>query len=306
MPPWKRALPPGFIVPMQPSLVVRVPEGPDWQHEIKHDGYRIIARKEGPRVRLWSRTGRDWRNVFTGIALAVAALPATSLMIDGEAVVLHPDGTSDFHALASSRARAACLIAFDILQIDGMDMRTSPLEARRDLLAAILREHTSASLFFSEAVEGETGAALFRHACNMGLEGIISKRKGSPYRSGPSTLWRKIRCPNYAAGRRMNPGNTHARRPHRLGQDRRSRSHHEGRREPLRRPRRRGQGHRRREMDRERPGQGLAVVDDAGASRQAVPRPVRHGEDPSEAALALVASYRAFLNGMGFDGRRPR
>ena len=182
---------------MQPSLVVRVPEGPDWQHEIKHDGYRLIARKEGPSVRLWSRTGRDWRSVFTGIALAVAALPATSLMIDGEAVVLREDGTSDFHALASSRARAACLIAFDILQIDGMDMRTSPLEARRDLLAAILREHTSASLFFSEAVEGETGSSLFRHACNMGLEGIISKRKGSPYRSGPTTLWRKIRCPNY-------------------------------------------------------------------------------------------------------------
>ena len=154
-PSWRRALPPGFVVPMQPSLVVRVPEGPDWQHEIKHDGYRLIARKEGPRVRLWSRTGRDWRNVFTGIALAVAALPATSLMIDGEAVVLREDGTSDFHALASSRARAACLIAFDILQLDGLDMRASPLEARRDLLAAILREHTSASLFFSEAVEGD-------------------------------------------------------------------------------------------------------------------------------------------------------
>ena len=104
-PSWRRALPPGFIVPMQPSLVVRVPEGPDWQHEIKHDGYRLIARKEGPSIPLWSRTGRDWRGAFTGIAEAVAALPATSLILDGEAVVLREDGTSDLFALRSPRGR---------------------------------------------------------------------------------------------------------------------------------------------------------------------------------------------------------
>ena len=79
-------------------------------------------------------------------------------------------------------------------------MRPSPLEERRDRLAGLLHEEPSLSLLFSEAVEGDKGAALFRHACAMGLEGIVSKRKGSPYRSGPTSLWRKIRCPGYTRG----------------------------------------------------------------------------------------------------------
>ncbi len=112
--------------PMLPALVDQVPAGADWIHELKWDGYRIIARKEGQGVRLWSHTGRDWRDVFTGIALAVAALPATSLIIDGEAVVLREDGSADFFALASARARAACLIAFDISRSTGWTSAPRP------------------------------------------------------------------------------------------------------------------------------------------------------------------------------------
>ena len=126
--------------------------------------------------------GRDWRSVFTGIALAVAALPATSLMHrrrggcppPGRNVRLPRLGVIESPRRLSDRLRPP-----PARRAGHADVA---LEARRDLLAALLREHTSASLFFSEAVEGETGAALFRHACNMGLEGIISKRKGSPYR----------------------------------------------------------------------------------------------------------------------------
>ena len=151
-----------------------------------------------PDVKLWSRAGRNWHGAFPRIVKAIADLPVTSLMLDGEAVMLREDGTSDFFALRASRAHSdARLIAFDLLEVDGQDMRPSPLEERRDRLAGLLREEPSLSLLFSEAVEGDQGAALYRHACAMNLEGIISKRKGSLYRSGPTSLWRKIRCPGY-------------------------------------------------------------------------------------------------------------
>ena len=197
-PSWKRARPPGFLLPCLPILVDRVPDSPDWIHELKWDGYRILARKEGSIIRLWSRAGRSWYGAFAAIADAVATLPVTSLMLDGEAVMLREDGTSDFFALRSRRARnEARLIAFDLLQVDGRDIRPSPLEERRDRLAGLLQEEPSLSLIFSEAVEGDKGAALYRHACAIGLEGIVSKRKGSLYRSGPTSTWRKIRCPGY-------------------------------------------------------------------------------------------------------------
>ena len=197
-PRWKRARPEGLIAPCQPALVDHVPAGPGWLHELKWDGFRIVAFKEGDDVKLWSRAGRGWHGSFPRVAEAIADLEPESLVLDGEAVVLREDGTADFFALRSRSARdEARLVVFDLLGVDGEDFRALPLEERRARLAAVLQQRPSPSLLFSEAVEGDKGAALFRHACERNLEGIVSKRKGSPYISGPTTSWRKIRCPNY-------------------------------------------------------------------------------------------------------------
>ena len=198
-PSWNRAPPPEFIAPCLPALVDHVPAGPDWLHELKWDGYRIIARKEGWDVKLWSRAGIGWHGTFPVIATVIAALPTTSLMLDGEAVVLREDGTADFYALRSQKGRIeARMIVFDLLEVDGQDTRALPLEERRERLAAVLDQRPSPSLLLSEAVEGDDkGALLFRHACAINLEGIVSKRKGSPYISGPTSSWCKIKCPNY-------------------------------------------------------------------------------------------------------------
>jgi bifunctional non-homologous end joining protein LigD len=123
---------PGFIPPCQPALSDRPPSGPGWLHEIKFDGYRVIARKDGEQVRLWARTTSDYTSAFTRIRDAVATLPVESALIDGEAIVLRPDNTSDFEALRSRQGQAAAiLVAYDIMEMDGQDVRPEPLEERR-------------------------------------------------------------------------------------------------------------------------------------------------------------------------------
>src|SRR6478735_9435591 len=135
-------------------------------HELKWDGYRIIARKDRSAVRLWSRAGRGWHGTFPAIAAAIAALPPTSLILDGEAVLLRKDGSADFFALRTRSALIeARLIVFDLLEVEGQDQRLLPLEERRSRLASVLSLNLSPSLLFSEAVGGDKGAVLFRHAC---------------------------------------------------------------------------------------------------------------------------------------------
>ena len=112
----RRTPPVGFIPPCQPLLVDKPPAGSDWLHEVKHDGYRIIARKDGSRVTLWSRYGTNFTDRLPKIAEAVCSLAAESALIDGEAVVFRPDGHSDFAALRTKAGSArACLVAFDLL-----------------------------------------------------------------------------------------------------------------------------------------------------------------------------------------------
>jgi len=183
----RRSKPAGFIVPAQPALVARPPTGPDWIHEVKHDGYRLIARKEAGRVILWTRHGTDFTDRLPRIAEAVRSLPVDSVLIDGEAVVFRPDGHSDFESLRTKRgAERATFVAFDLLNVEGEDFRKSPLEVRRAELET-LTEPNGASIF-SEAIESE-GAIVFAKACELGIEGIVSKRLGV-YWSGP---WSKTR-----------------------------------------------------------------------------------------------------------------
>jgi bifunctional non-homologous end joining protein LigD len=171
---------PGFILPCQPALAERPPAGPGWLHEIKFDGYRVVARKDGAQVRLWARTTSDYSKAFTRIHDAVAALPVDTAVLDGEAVVMRPDNSFDFEALRSRQGQAeAILIAYDIMELDGQDVRPEPLEEHRKRLAKLLSRSKKAmrdGIQLSEAITG------FRHACWMDLEGIVSKRNRLPLR----------------------------------------------------------------------------------------------------------------------------
>ena len=188
-------MPAGFILPCQPILVDRPPSGPDWLHEIKHDGYRIVARKKGERVTLWTRRGVNFTDRLPKVAEAVCSLAADSALIDGEAVAFRSDGHSDFAALRTKAGAAiARLVAFDLLNLDGEDFRQRPLEERRDKLARLVAGVDN--VLFSEAVAAE-GAIVFHKACEMGLEGIVSKRAGSRYRSGNSRQWLKSKNPAF-------------------------------------------------------------------------------------------------------------
>jgi bifunctional non-homologous end joining protein LigD len=189
--------PAGFIRPCQPVLAHQIPTGAEWIHELKWNGYRLIARRENGVVHLWSRTGRNWAKDFPLIGSAIARLPVESVTLDGEAVCLLEDGRPDFHALRSRHAcRDARLMAYDLLALNGEDLRKLPLHERRKRLESLLSGNDA--LWFSSHVEGAKGAALFRCACAMGLEGIVSKRIDTPYRSGPFLGWRKIKCPGFA------------------------------------------------------------------------------------------------------------
>ena len=136
----ERRRPAGFIKPCQPSLSDKPPSGPAWLHEIKHDGYRIIACKSGDRVRLWSRNGRDWSREFLAVPEALTALRVEEIVLDGETMAHCRDGLPDFHGLRSEEGGTeACLFAFDLLRLNGEDLRSLPLEERRARLRTALR-----------------------------------------------------------------------------------------------------------------------------------------------------------------------
>ena len=199
-----RCKPTGFILPCQPALSDRPPSGPDWQHEVKWAGYRLIARNDGSRVRLWTRTGTDYTACLDRIRWAIAALPVRSAVLDGEAVAFGDDDCANFGALRSLEGQAgAVMIAYDLLELDGEDIRREPLQERRARLAKILScgggkadQKMQGGLVLSEAISGK-GEAVFRQACLMGLEGIVSKRLGSRYVSGRTRAWLKTKNPNF-------------------------------------------------------------------------------------------------------------
>jgi bifunctional non-homologous end joining protein LigD len=169
-----------------------------WLHEVKHDGYRIIARKDGGRVTLWSRYGTNFTDRLPKIAEAICSLAVKGALIDGEAVVFRPDGHSDFAALRTKAGSArACLVAFDLLSLNGKDFRQQPIEERRGALSPLVADVHS--LMFSDALV-EHGALVFAKACEMGLEGIVSKRVGSRYSSGNSRQWVKSKNPAFVRG----------------------------------------------------------------------------------------------------------
>jgi bifunctional non-homologous end joining protein LigD len=198
---YQRILPAGFIEPCIPTAARVPPSGPGWLHEIKHDGFRIIARKDGDRVRLYSRVGNDLTDRFPLIVEALAGLRSRSVILDGEAVACDDDGMSNFDRLRHRRHdRSVFLYAFDLIELNGDDLRREPLEVRKATLASVL-SRAAPGLRLNEHIEAD-GPTVFAHACRMGLEGIVSKRRNSTYRSRPSRDWLKSKNPASAAVKR--------------------------------------------------------------------------------------------------------
>ena len=189
--------------PCIPTRGTRVPAGPDWIHEIKHDGYRLIVQREGKRVRLFTRNGHDWTDHYPLIVEAALKNRTSSFVIDGEAVLLGVDGISNFNGLHSRRHNDEVqLYAFDILALDGDDLRKLPLHLRRNNLARLLARRPE-GIFVSDYEQGEIGPDLFRQACKFGLEGIVSKRRESRYRGGRSPDWVKVKNRKHPAMSRV-------------------------------------------------------------------------------------------------------
>ena len=194
----KKGILPAFVEPSLATLAERAPNGADWLHEIKFDGYRIQARIEGDKVRLLTRKGLDWTDKFGSVAEALKALKLGSALIDGELVVEDEAGISDFPglqiALKAGRSDRMCFYAFDLLYLEGSNLTGARLDARKALLqGAIAAAPEGGRVRYSEHID-EDGQAMALHACRMGLEGIISKRRDQPYRSGRGPGWLKTKC----------------------------------------------------------------------------------------------------------------
>jgi bifunctional non-homologous end joining protein LigD len=182
----------GIIEPCLPSPAKAPPSGSDWIHEIKHDGFRILARRDSAGVRLITRNGNDFTARFPLAAAAVRALPANSFLIDGEAIVTNERGLAVFDLIRHKRhGDDAVLIAFDLIELDGEDLRRMPIEQRKRKMAKLVRGPYP-GIVLNEVFEGD-GDVLFAHACKLGCEGIVSKRLGSSYRSGRSPHWVKVK-----------------------------------------------------------------------------------------------------------------
>jgi bifunctional non-homologous end joining protein LigD len=216
---------PEFVTPQLATLVKNAPAGAEWLHEVKLDGYRILCRLENGRARLFSRSGQDWTARFFSVAQAAARLPAKSAWLDGEVAVLLPDGTTSFQALQNHAnddgagdggtgdgESPLTYFVFDLLHLDGRDLRAWPLEERKQALAAITRDvkpkpvaarkraaraavaHSDGSIIrYSDHLDGD-GPRFFAEACRAGLEGIVSKRRDRPYVAGRSGDWVKTKC----------------------------------------------------------------------------------------------------------------
>ena len=181
--------------PQLATLVKAPPEGDGWLHEVKYDGYRIGCRIQRRAVTLWSRRGNDWTRDFPEIVAAAKALKARSAQIDGEIAVLLPDGRTSFQALqkslAGERQGELVYFVFDLFELDGVDVSREPLEARKEALRRIVPD--AGPIRFSRHWAGG-GGKVFREACRLGFEGLVSKRRDQAHRAGRSPGWLKSKC----------------------------------------------------------------------------------------------------------------
>jgi bifunctional non-homologous end joining protein LigD len=193
----EKAVGPRFVPPELATLRSEVPGGDNWLHEIKYDGYRILARKAGNEITLFSRSGLDWTVRFPAIAKAMESFPAKSALVDGEVAFVLPSGITDFKSLQEHIDTANPAIryfVFDLLSHDGKDLRPLPLKERKRTLHRLMAQQDLPNrLVYSDHVEG-SGPGFYREASKMGLEGIVSKRANAPYISGRTKDWLKFKC----------------------------------------------------------------------------------------------------------------
>ncbi|WP_461317224.1 non-homologous end-joining DNA ligase [Bradyrhizobium embrapense] len=189
----KKALFPGFIAPALASPIDKVPRGARWVHEIKFDGYRVQVHLANERVTVFTRRGNDWTKRFKKVADDTWHVSAASAIIDGEIVVPGPEGTTDFSMLQNElkgTSKRIVLVAFDLLYLNGCDLRKLPLHERKTTLKKIV---AGTDIQFSESFDVD-GPEMFAHACKIGLEGVVSKVRDSAYPMGRSRDWVKRTC----------------------------------------------------------------------------------------------------------------
>jgi bifunctional non-homologous end joining protein LigD len=197
-----RPAPSAFIEPCLPSTAPNPPSGPGWIHEIKHDGYRIMVRRDAAGIRILTRNGYDWTSRFPLIWSAANALRAKSFLIDGEAVACDDSGRAVFQRLRKRKDDASVfLYAFDLVLLNGHDLRREPVEVRKAALEKLLRPKPY-GIRVCEHIEFDDAEMFFEHVCQLGCEGIVSKRLGSRYVSGRSRDWIKVKNPNAPAVKR--------------------------------------------------------------------------------------------------------
>jgi bifunctional non-homologous end joining protein LigD len=185
-----------FIEPQLATSVDQPPEGAHWIHKIKYDGYRCQVLLEAGQARVCTRNGYDWTDRYPSIVRAASSLRCQSAVIDGEAIVQGGDGASDFDSLNSAmrwRPESIILYAFDLMRLDGADLRREPLSLRRSLLKVLVGNDDESRIQLSEEFVGD-GAVLFKACAEHGLEGIVSKQGLAPYRSGRTRTWLKTKC----------------------------------------------------------------------------------------------------------------
>ena len=184
---------PGFIEPALATSIEKVPSGERWIHEIKFDGYRVQVHLANEAVKVFTRRGNDWTKRFRKIADDAWHISAGSAIIDGEVVVPAEDGNTDFSVLQNElkgKSTKIVLVAFDLLYLNGYDLRKLPLIERKAHLKKII---DGTDIQFSESFEVD-GSEMYAHACKVGLEGVVSKVRDSRYHSGRSNDWVKKTC----------------------------------------------------------------------------------------------------------------
>jgi bifunctional non-homologous end joining protein LigD len=188
---------PTFLEPQLAQETESPPEGPVWLHELKLDGYRMQGRKDGTNVQLLTRSGLDWTARMKALADEIAKLPVDSITLDGEVVVLAPDGTTNFADLqAAFRGNARnplTYFCFDLLHLNGRNPRQLPLLERKQLIAQVLKPANPDHLQYSEHMVSN-GLQMFHKACELGAEGIVSKRADAPYSGTRGGAWLKSKC----------------------------------------------------------------------------------------------------------------
>lgn len=189
---------PGFIPPQLATLVEKPPDGDEWLHELKFDGYRMLCHLHGKKVSFWSRNGKDWTERFPKLAKAVKGLGVSSAILDGEVVAMDTAGRTSFQRLQQAIGKTGdaglAFHLFDVVYLEGVMLTKTPLVDRKSVLEKLLRSQGKKSpLRYSDHVEGN-GKAFFKQACDYGIEGIVSKLANSVYDSTRSKSWQKVKC----------------------------------------------------------------------------------------------------------------